>query len=292
YSAVSSYYDADIMSPQSLEKGHLEIFSRRLDSYDFVIGAGGGRSIDAAKYASFLINKPWIALPTVLSHDGVVSSRAVMNDNGAKSSIQAKEPIAIIVDLDIIKNAPYRFLAAGVGDLLSNISAVEDWKIAEKNGREKFRPFIARLSRMAATSVIDSTDEIKGMEYGGIETVLWSLIASGFAMNLYGSSRPCSGSEHNFSHSLDAHLSALHGEQVALGTLISLYLQKKNWQRMRDIMLSFRLPVGAQEIGIDENALVDALYRARNIRDRFTVLNLYSLDKDDCRRILKEVEII
>jgi glycerol-1-phosphate dehydrogenase [NAD(P)+] len=236
---------------------------------------------------------PWIAMPTILSHDGVVSSRAVLSDNGSKSSIQAKEPIAIIVDTEIIKNAPYRFLAAGVGDLLSNISAVEDWRIAAKSSGEKFRPFIAKLSEMSAESAIDNAEEIKNIEYGGIETVLWSLIASGFAMNLYGSSRPCSGSEHNFSHALEAlHAGALHGEQVALGTLISMHLQKKDWQKMRDIMLSFGLPVTTEEIGITEDTFVQALHKAKHVRDRYTVLNLYDLSMEECRRILKEVEII
>ncbi|MBI2579617.1 MAG: iron-containing alcohol dehydrogenase [Candidatus Aenigmarchaeota archaeon] len=292
-SSVSSHYDVDIMSPESLEKGYLEIFSRRLDSYDFIIGAGGGRSIDAAKYASFLAGKPWIAFPTILSHDGVVSSRAVLNDNNSKASIQAKEPAAIVVDMDIIKSAPYRYLAAGVGDLLSNISAVEDWKLAAKNGAEKYRPFIARLSRMSAMSAIDSLAEIKGMDYGGIETVLWSLVASGFAMNLYGSSRPCSGGEHNFSHALEAmHAGALHGEQVALGTLVSLYLQKKGWEKMRDIMLSFGLPVTAKDAGITEETAVAALHKARSVRDRFTVLSLYDMSPEYCRQVLEETGII
>ena len=257
------------------------------------MGAGGGRAMDAAKYAAFLARKPWVALPTILSHDGVVSSRAVLNENGTKSSIQAKEPVAIMVDLGIVSKAPYRFLAAGVGDLLSNISAVEDWKLAAAQGKEDYRPFIARLSKMSARSVIDSTGEIRGMDYGGIETVLWSLIASGFAMNLHGSSRPCSGSEHNFSHALEAmHAKALHGEQVALGTLVSMYLQKKKWQRMQNVMEDFGLPVTAEAAGIPDELVVEALHKAKSVRERFTVLNLHDLSKDDCRHVLEEVGII
>src|SRR3989344_4294705 len=291
--AISSRHDINVMNPESIEKGYLEIFAKHLDSFDFIIGAGGGRAMDAAKYASFLAGKPWIAFPTILSHDGVVSSRAVLNDNGSKTSIQAKEPVAIVVDLAIIKKAPYRFLAAGIGDLLSNIAAVEDWKIASKEGKETFRPFIARLSSMSARSVIDSIDEIKKMDYGGIETVLWSLIASGFAMNLHGSSRPCSGSEHNFSHALEAmHVKSLHGEQVALGTIASMYLQNKKWQRMKDVMEDFGLPVTAKAAGIQDEIAIEALHKAKSVRERFTVLNLRDLSKNDCRQVLQETGII
>ncbi len=292
-SSISSNYELDVMSPESVEKSHLEVFSRRLGSYDFIIGAGGGRSIDAAKYAAFLAKKPWVAFPTILSHDGVVSSRAVLSDNGSKASVQAKEPVAIVVDIGIIGKAPYRFLAAGVGDLLSNVSAVEDWKLAAANGKETFRPFIARLSALAADSVVDSTGEIRKMDSGGIETVLWGLIASGFAMNLHGSSRPCSGSEHNFSHALEAlGAKALHGEQVALGTLVSMRLQGKDWEGMRGTMKEFGIPVTAEGIGIQEEMLVEALHKAKSVRERFTVLDMHDLSKDDCRQVLEEVGII
>ncbi len=292
-SAISSHYDIDVISPESIERGYLEIFAKHLDSYDFIIGAGGGRAMDAAKYAAFLSGKPWIAFPTILSHDGVVSSRAVLNENGTKTSMQAKEPVAIVVDLGIIKKAPYRFLAAGVGDLLSNISAVEDWKLAAGAGKEKYRPFIARLSKLSAYSVIDSISEIKGMDYGGIETVLWSLISSGFAMNLYGSSRPCSGSEHNFSHALEAmHSGALHGEQVALGTLAAMHLQGKKWQRMQGVMEDFGLPVTAKAAGIPDELVVEALHKAKSVRERFTILNLHDMTKEKCESVLEEAGII
>ncbi|MBI2173145.1 MAG: iron-containing alcohol dehydrogenase [Candidatus Aenigmarchaeota archaeon] len=292
-SSVSSSYDLDVICPESMEKRHLEEFSRRLNSYDFIIGAGGGRSIDAAKYTAFLAKKPWVAFPTILSHDGVVSSRAVLNDSGSKASVQAKEPAAIVVDLKIIEKAPYRFLAAGVGDLLSNVSAVEDWKLAAARGKEPFRPFISRLSLLAADSVIDSTEEIKSVKSGGIETVLWGLIASGFAMNLHGSSRPCSGSEHNFSHALEAlGAGALHGEQVAIGTLVSMRLQEKDWESMRNTMEGFGIPVTAEGVGISEDMAIDALHDAKSVRDRFTVLNLHDMSREKCRSILEEVGII
>src|SRR3989344_2317240 len=135
-SALSSDLEHEMMIPESIGREYLEGFSKRLKDFDFVIGAGGGRAIDAAKYSSFLAGKRCVAFPTILSHDGVVSSRAVLGSGSQKSSIDASGPEAIMVDVEIIRNAPYRFLAAGVGDLLSNISSVEDWKIAAENGKD------------------------------------------------------------------------------------------------------------------------------------------------------------
>ena len=269
------------------------MLAKDINESDLVVGIGGGRNIDIAKYSSLLAKKPWIAFPTVLSHDGVVSSRASIKSNGKRISINAQEPIGIIIDLSVVKLAPYRNIAAGFGDLISNISAVEDWRIAAKKGIEKYHTLIAELSLLSARAVIEHVEEIRALESHGLEVLAWSLICSGFAMNIYGSSRPCSGSEHNFSHALDELGSnALHGEQCALGTIITTYLQGKDWKEIKDIMKKVGLPTNAKEIGIREDMLVKALLLARQIRDRYTILNEIELNEEKARKILKEVEII
>ena len=281
------------IEPESIEKSYLEGLSNDLSEFDFIIGIGGGKTIDIAKYSSFLAKRPWIAFPTNLSHDGVVSSRASLNNNGKKISVDAIEPIAIIADIDTIKKAPYRSIASGAGDLLSNISAVEDWKLAKKAGKEDYHTLMAELSLLSAKGVVEHADEIKEMSYHGLEILLWSLICSGFAMNIYGSSRPCSGSEHNFSHALDElKAGALHGEQCALGALIMTYLQDKDYRFIRDNMMKLGLPTTAKELNIEKDIMIKALVMAGSVRDRYTILNEKLIDKATAEEILKKLEII
>ncbi len=262
---------------------------------DFILAMGGGKTIDAAKYLSFLTNKEWVAFPTTLSHDGLVSSRAVLEDQGKKISIETKEPSAIIADLSILKEAPDNLIMAGAGDLLSNFSAVEDWKLADKKGKEKYHNLLGGMSLLTAETVIKHKEDIKNKDKHGLEILLWSLINAGFVMNIYGSSRPASGSEHNFSHALDSLLfqnAKLHGFQCALGTLISLYLHGKDWQSLQSTMKCLSIPTTAEEIGISKQILIKALVMAKDIRDRYTILNEIDIDDKKAEEILSALGII
>ncbi len=283
---IKKKFNADIIEADSTELKDIKKIN--LAEYDLVIGMGGGKTIDIAKYASFLSGKRWIAFPTILSHDGVLSSRAVINENKDKISVTASEPSGIIVDLEIIKNSPYKYTTAGFGDLLSNLTSVEDWRLS----KEDYNSIIANLALLSANSVIENIEEIKECSYHGLNVLAWSLICSGFAMNIYGSSRPCSGSEHNFSHALDKMGSkALHGEQVALGSIISCYLQGSDWKRIQNIMKQIGLPTTAKDLGI-ENIVVKALVDAKNIRKRYSILDKMKIDEKKAREILKTLEII
>ena len=291
-SKIKDIKNARTINAQSLDKNYLESLAKRIDA-ELIVGMGGGRSIDVAKYVAYLADKKWVAFPTILSHDGVVSSRASLENNGMKISVNAKEPIAIIADLGIIKNAPYRWIASGAGDVLSNISAVEDWRIAHRAGKEEYHTVMAELSLLGVRSVVENIDDIKKRSYHGLEMLLWGLICSGFAMNIYGSSRPCSGSEHNFSHALEKLGSkALHGEQCALGTLIMMRLQGKNPNEVRSHMKKLGLPTTAKDIGIEKNILVKALVMAKEIRNRYTVLDKKRINAKIAERLLKETKII
>ena len=100
-----------------------------LDGFDFLVGVGGGRPIDLAKQAGFNKNIPFVSIPTAASHDGFGSARSSIRQAGRKTSMQAIPPIAVVADTKIISCAPSRLLAAGVGDIVSNQSAVLDWRL-------------------------------------------------------------------------------------------------------------------------------------------------------------------
>ncbi len=260
----------------------------------FLLGVGGGKSIDIAKLASVHLDMPFISVPTAASHDGIVSSRASIIRNNKTVSEAAQTPLAVVADTAIIAAAPYRLLAAGCGDIISNYTAVRDWELARRLRGEPFSEYASIISNMTAKILIESAEAIKpGLEESAW-TVVKALVASGVAMSIAGSSRPASGSEHKFSHALDeiAPNPALHGEQCGVGAIMMMYLHGGNWQEIRTALKTIRAPTNASELGIEEEYIIKALLHAHEIRpERYTILGT-GLTREAAENVAKITKVI
>jgi len=253
------------------ELERVESFS---DNIDFLVGLGGGRPIDLAKQAGFNNNIPFISIPTAASHDGFGSARASIRRDGRKTSMQAIPPIAVVADTEIISKAPKRLLGAGVGDIISNQTAVLDWKLAGQ--KADYSEYAAALSEMAAELVENDIAKVASGKEEGVRLVVKALISSGVAMSIAGTSRPASGGEHKFSHWLDSNCEtpALHGEQCGLGSIVTMYLHGGNWEKIRDTLKAVNAPITSSELGIDDGIVLNAFLNSKEIRPhRVTILD-------------------
>ncbi len=260
----------------------------------YLLGVGSGKSIDVAKLAATEIEVPFISVPTAASHDGIVSSRASIKDGTKTASIQANAPMAVIADTEIIANAPYRLLASGCGDIISNCTAVLDWQLANRLQNVPFSEYAAALSSMTAQILIDSADTIKPELESSVRMVVKALVSSGVAMSIAGSSRPASGSEHMFSHALNkvAPIPALHGEQCGVGTIMMMYLHGGDWKRIRDALKIINAPVSAEEMGIEDKYILEALVLSHTIRpERYTILAT-GLTPDAAEIVARKTKVI
>ncbi|WP_297535584.1 NAD(P)-dependent glycerol-1-phosphate dehydrogenase [Thermococcus sp.] len=265
------------------------------ESADWVIAVGGGSIIDVAKLASFKTGVPFVSFPTTASHDGIASANASIKGLGAKTSIKAIPPVAIIADVNVIKTAPYRYLAAGVGDTISNLTAVRDWQLAHRIRGEYYSEYAASLSLMSAKMVIRNADIIRLGNEESVRKVIKALISTGVAMSIAGSSRPASGAEHLFSHALDILLDkpALHGEQTGLGTIIMAYLHGMRWERVRETLKRVGAPTTAYELGIEPEVIIEALTIAHTIRpERYTILGKDGLTREAAEKAAKITGVI
>ncbi len=249
---------------------------------DHLIAIGGGSVIDIAKLASFNRNSPFISIPTTASHDGIASPKASIKENGNPNSMDARSPVGILADTSIIIRAPYRMLASGCADAISNLTAILDWKLAKRLRGEYYSSFATALAKTAADLVIENAEYIgKNLEESAWIAVK-SLIVSGVAMSVAGSSRPASGAEHMFSHTLDKIYPgrAMHGEQCGIGAIMMMYLHGGDWKMIRDSLMEIGAPTTAREIGIPDEKIIEALMHAHEIRDRYTILGKEGLNRE------------
>ncbi len=260
-----------------------------------VVAVGGGSVIDTAKLCSTRERQPFISVPTSASHDGISSPRASIKKDGTTVSIEGQSPIAIVADTHIIANAPYRFTAAGCGDLISKITAVRDWKLAHALGYEYYGEYSASLSLMGANIIIKNAASIKPNDEYSIRLVVEALIASGIAMGIAGSSRPASGAEHKFSHALDriASQPALHGEQCGVGTIMMGYLHAIDWEKIRDALATIGAPTTARQLGLKAKDVIEALKIAHTINpSRYTILGERGLTEEAAERLARTTGVI
>ncbi len=287
-----------VASRESAKKIEQEIRGD-LGEYDAVIGVGGGKVLDVAKVVAFHSNTFFISIPTNAAHDGIASPLASFKEKGLPISIKATSPISIIADLEIIKKSPIRLLRSGYGDLISNLVEVKDWMLGVEKKDEDYDEIVASISVMPAMLLLRSAEELDFRHPEHLKLLVRGLILGGLAINMYGTSRPVSGSAHKFSHALDylGYGKGTHGEQVGIGAIIMEYLHQHyygegNWESLKYSLEKVLAPTTAREIGLTKRETLEALMYAKSIRPgRYTVLEDQNPTKKDFEICLEKTGV-
>ena len=247
-----------------------------MEGIRMIVGFGGGTALDTAKYAAFVANVPYIAIPTALSNDGVCSPVSVLFSKGNRThSFTSKTPDGLLIDTDIILESPRLLLEAGVGDIISNYTALYDWELDCKYNHGEPNDFAYMLSERALNALLYSN--VKSFtSQEGVKMLAQSLVLGGLAMQIAGNSRPCSGSDHLFCHALDELFDhgLPHGIVVGIGTIGAAWLQKRDYHMLLDFLREYGIDVNPKRRGITEVMFVRAWLFAREVRkERYTILN-------------------
>lgn len=240
-----------------------------------IVGMGGGKVLDVCKYASYISKIPFLSIPTTVANDGIASPIAVLKrEDGKPKSLGCAMPSMILLDLDIIANSPVQMIKAGIGDIVSNYTALMDWELACKKGKDTMNGYAKLMSQNALDALMNT--QIHSITPEFIKVLVNSMVLSGIAMDFAGSSRPVSGAEHLFSHALDYYSATknLHGIQTALGVVAVLCLTDKDISAVKNYLDRFEVDINPVHLGISEETFVYCFKKAPEMRpSRYTCLN-------------------
>ena len=268
----------------------------RSEGADAIVAIGGGRRLDVAKLAAARAGLVSIAVPTQLSHDGICSPVAVVpNEEGQAESLGAVAPRAVVVPLPTLADAPVASVAAGLGDLLANPLALRDWALAAERGLEDIDARAWDLSNESFEAVEDFLDQdpaVSEKDPAFLKHLADALVLSGMSMICSGTSRPASGGEHEISHALDELFGgrALHGAQVAFGTLVSVALYEEDIDATKQRLQKLGLPSHPSDVELSEDDVVEVILAAPDTRPgRFTIIEDSNLDEGSARELVRRI---
>ena len=192
------------------------------------IAVGSGVINDLTKLVSSRLGRKYMIVGTAASMDGYTAFGASITKDGNKQTFDCPAPYGMILDPVVAAAAPEGMSASGYADLIAKVPAGADWMIADAIGVEAIDPFSFDLVQLPLKDSLSEPEAVAGGDVIATEKLSKGLIMSGFAMQACKSSRPASGTEHQFSHYWDMenlsypsgkHVS--HGFKVGIGTLVS-----------------------------------------------------------------------
>ncbi len=209
------------------DDARVEWFEQQLVEFSGVAGiaVGSGTINDIVKLACSRRQIPMACIGTAPSMNGFTSGIAAVLSEGVKTTQACTAPRVVIADLDVMAEAPARMIQSGLGDLLSKPVSNSDWALSARLiGSAHSKEAMAIIE--AGTRMLDGVAaKLPSRDREAVGGLCGSLMLSGLAMSVAGSSSPASGGEHLVSHFIDmtAHAFDLpydfHGCQVGVGTL-------------------------------------------------------------------------
>ncbi len=229
---------------------------------DCVVGVGGGKAIDLAKWIAFTLGRPFIAVPTSTATCAAVTgiSPLYTPEGIYRHTVPTAQPVATLVDADIVLTQPARLLTAGMADSMAK------W-IEAKGMRKQHHKRILSASALSLARLIyefltrKGTRALEDLQRGAwtetlSEVVDICLLTTGLVSTLGGKKVRVSAA-HAFQDAfigLGSKKDVLHGELVAFGILVQLVLEKVSESLIHRHLILFSrwgLPLTLDALGID-----------------------------------------
>ena len=229
-----------------------------------IIGAGGGKVLDAARAVAGDLSLPVVNCPTVASSDAPCSALSVIyTDEGEFQEYRfyRKNPDLVLVDTQVIAQSPARLLSAGMGDALATMFEAQtcvEGHVRNMRGGASTESALALAELCYRTLVNDGVAALRAVEKRVVTPALERLVEANTLLSGLGfesSGLAAAHAVHNGLTSARSTHAYFHGEKVAFGTLVQLVLEGKPSSTMHEVLrfcMNVGLPITLAEIGIVE----------------------------------------
>lgn len=256
----------DVHIVETLQRSRLDSIADELPPHASVIGLGGGRALDVAKYLVWRRPVPLFLVPTSTSVNAAFGQRAAVREEGLIRYVGWSVPEAVYVDFDVIRAAPADLNRSGVGDIFCYHTAHWDWAMANERGltepRWPYRREQVDEARTVLDRVLAAVDEIHAVSDEGIRTLMEAHRWGGAAFNNAGwNPRPIEGAEHFVFYSLEevTGKAFIHGQAVCLGILLMSALQENDPEGIRKAIDRVGVGYRPEDMGVTWDDVARAL---------------------------------
>lgn len=260
---------------------------------DFILAVGSGTINDSCRLVSYRLGIPYGIVGTAPSMDGYASAGSPILHDGTKTTVQGTTPKYIIADLDIMKNAPYDMMLAGIGDMFGKYTGLLDWELARDYSGEYFCDKISADVLTATNKCLENGYKLAERDTECVKNIMEGLLVTGLGMAYTGNSRPASGSEHIVAHAWElfdverGNPPHLHGLEVCEGTRLIAIMYKMLLEETTDSHLKaliekyipyfdaveeFCVKMKMPPTVCDRETIISGIKRALTMRDRYTIL--------------------
>lgn len=293
----------DVILPNAETIGNILLYANDLSAKsdifayspmpDFILAVGSGTVNDSCRIVSYRLGIPYGIVATAPSMDGYLSAGSPILHDGTKTTVQATTPRYLIADLDVIKDAPWNMLLAGIGDMFGKYIGILDWELARDYSGEYFCDKIATDVIAATDKCLQNGYRLTDRDPDCIKSVMEGFLVTGLGMAFTGNSRPASGAEHIVAHAWELYdvergnPPHLHGLEVCEGTrliaiMYKMLLEETDDAHLRELIEKYIPYFDAVEefckkmkvppTVTDREVILSGIHRAIGMRDRYTIL--------------------
>lgn len=232
------------------------------DSFDAIIGVGGGKILDLTKSAGHTTHKPTVLIPTLASNCSPWTPVSVIYDDTGTFTRFDVYPVGaslVLIEPEILLHGPLDMLIAGIADTLAKWYEA-DVQLADIENKSVPLEICYYTAKQCKEILLQySEGAVEAAKSGNLNDdfikVAETIIMLGGMVGGFGDHYGrVAGAHavHNGLTVLEETHQVLHGEKVAYGILVQLVLENK-WNEIERILPFYQqlgLPLSLESLGV------------------------------------------